>query len=124
MDLALNTDSDAMPGGGDLVLERGDLTIVEGSASIAQRLRFTLRHFLGEWPLAPGFGLPWYQQILKKNPEMSMVDALLKEAILSTPGVLALERFELSWDRASRALMLSFRVRTDAGSLELAEVMG
>lgn len=108
---------------GDLALTAGgDLDIVSGDEAVAQRLLFTLRHFQGEWFLDTEFGVPWFQKVLRKNPEGVVVEAVLKQAILATEGVLALERFEAAWDRGRRALTVQFQVRTAAGSLSLAEV--
>lgn len=108
---------------GDLALgPSGDLEVVTGQEAIAQRLLFTLRHFQGEWFLDEGFGVPWFQKVLRKNPEGVVVDAVLKQAILSVDGVIALTRFEATWDRPRRALSVRFQVRTRSGTLDLAEV--
>ncbi len=108
---------------GDLALTAsGDLDTLSGDEAVVQRLAFTLRHFQGEWFLDEGFGVPWFQKVLRKNPEGVVVEAVLKQAIVGCEGVLALERFEATWDRGRRALSVRFQVRTASGSLSLAEV--
>ena len=108
---------------GDLSLTAtGDLDVVSGSAAIAQRLQFTLRHFRGEWFLDEEFGVPWFQKILRKNPEAVVVEAVLKQAILATAGVRSLTHFSTSWDRTNRSLTVKFQVQTDLGLLAVAEV--
>lgn len=108
---------------GDLALgPTGDLEVVTGEEAITQRLRFTLQHFRGEWFLDESFGVPWFQSVLRKNPEGVVVEAVLKQAILSVDGVVALTRFEATWDRPRRALSVRFQVRTGTGTLDLSEV--
>lgn len=109
---------------GDIDLSTsGDLSWVRGSEALAQRLRFTLRHFRGEWDLDAEFGVPWYEQVLRKGVSANTLEATFKEAILSTDGVLALESFRVDHDRAARKLLVQFRVRAEGGVLALDEVL-
>lgn len=115
-DLRLGTD-------GDLALSAaGDLEVVSGLDAVVQRLRFALQHFKGEWILDEAFGVPWFQDVLKKNPNPVVVDAVLKSVILGTPGVLAIESLDLDWDRARRRLTVRFSALTTSGRVKGLEV--
>ena len=105
---------------GDLALtSTGDLATVDGLDAVTQRLRFALQHFKGEWTLDEAFGVPWFQDVLKKNPNPVVVDAVLKQVILATPGVLALD---LDWARARRRLTVRFSALTTSGRVKGLEV--
>lgn len=68
----------------DLVIENGDLAVVSGSDAIAQRIRDRLLTFSKEWFLDLSFGVPYYDNILVKNPRLDVVNAILKTQILKS----------------------------------------
>lgn len=108
---------------GDLEITQGDLSWVRGTEALAQRLRFALRHFRGEWELDTEFGVPWYEQVLRKGVSANTLAATFKEVILSTDGVQGLESFSLEHDRANRRLHVRFSVKATSGTLALDEVL-
>jgi hypothetical protein len=101
-DIAFSPDSD------DLLIENGDLVI---RRNVAQSLRFRLRFFTKDWFLDPAAGIPYFDEILKKRPNLAYVEQLLQREILDTEGVLELLEFQLSLS-AQRQLSVSFRART------------
>lgn len=115
MDFALNTD-------GDLDIQNGVLVRIEGADEVAQRIRQRLRTFYGEWFLNLTAGVPYFEAILVKNPDRTTVDALFKKAILETPGLLELTKFELQLDTSDRTLTVSIAGRATDGPIELLEV--
>jgi hypothetical protein len=108
---------------GDLLLEKGDLVLVTGRDAIAQHLSIRLRTFLGEWFLDRRVGMPYFEQILVKDPNLAAVKALYRRAILTTPGVTDLKRLELTADAVNRSLTVSFLAETKDGPVELEEEM-
>lgn len=106
----------------DLILEDGDLALVEDGDAVAQHILQRLRTFLGEWFLDLTAGVPYYQDILKKNPNIDVVEQVFKREILFTPGVLELMSFSLELDTALRKLSLSFKVRTVDGPVSFENV--
>lgn len=88
-DLALD------PVTGDLVLTAGRLGLVSGVDAVAQRLRNRLRLWRGEWFIDRTVGIPYLTQVLGKAPQQQ-VEALLRAAILSCPGVATLRSFRLA----------------------------
>lgn len=107
---------------GDLVLENGDLVLSTGQEAIKQNILQRLRAYKGEWFLNIEDGVPYFQDILKKNPNPRAVDGAFKVAILGTPGVTELTSFDLKYDTVTRGLKLSFSVNTIEGSVDFSEI--
>ncbi len=105
----------------DIVIQNNDATLITGRDEIAQVLRQELRVFLGEWFLDTAEGIPYFQEILKKNPNPSTVDAIFKNKILSTPGVIELLSYSLEIN--GRNLSLSFSASTQEGIIDFNEVL-
>lgn len=80
------------------------LELVSGVDEVQQRLRIRYRFFLATWFLDLLLGLPWFQDILIKNPSLPIVGAVLRQVALTCPGVASLSAFELSLDSGTREL--------------------
>lgn len=102
---------------GDLVLDGADLVIVADGAAIAQATRARLRLFRGEWFADLDAGVPWFTEVLVKNPNLVGIRATLRGTIADTVGVATIETFDLTFDSATRTLDLTFSLTTDAGEL-------
>ena len=105
----------------DIEIINNDLFLIEGRDEIAQVLRQELRFFLGEWFLNTDGGIPYLQEILKKNPNASTIDAIFKNKILESPGVIELTEYELTLEK--RKLTLVFKARTEEGIITFNEVL-
>lgn len=93
---------------GDVDLSRDDLYFVTGADAVAQHLLIRLRTYKGEWFLDQRVGIPYYSQILVKNPNLAAIQSVYRRAIESTPGVDALTSISLEFDTANRQLTLRF----------------
>jgi hypothetical protein len=113
-DLRLNLDP-ASPGYGDLLVENGDLVIVDGKEAVLQHILQRLRTFLEEWFMDLTVGVPYLQEIFVKNPELSKIEALLINEILGTKGVSDLLEFSADPDTSNRQLVISFKAQTLEG---------
>jgi len=102
-----------LDGFGELDLSTNDLQLVDGSDAIAQHLLIRLRLFKGEWFLDQRIGIPYYESILKKSPNLIAVKGIFSRAITSTPGVNSLEDLELGYEPTTRALTVSFSALLD-----------
>ena len=109
VDLALD------PATGDLVFVNRDLATVSGAELVQQRLAIIPRMFKGEWFLDADAGIPWFQEILEKGVDTTVVDAILRKAILDTEDVNRLLTYESSIDVASRTISVAFSVDTVYG---------
>ena len=103
---------------GDIALEAGQLSLNDGIESIRQHLQVRLRFFLGEWFLDQTVGVPYFQNVFVDRPRANVLTTVFKREILATPGVIELEDFALSIDRATRTLSVSFKAKTDFGLLD------
>lgn len=102
----------------DLLIVNGDLVIVDGAQAILQSILQRLRMYLGEWFMDNSIGLPWFDQILVKNPDQSKIDGLIQNQILSTPGVDTLTAYSIvKADFTTRVLEISFEVQTTSGTV-------
>lgn len=99
----------------DIDLAAGDLPIASGSALIAQNIKQRLLLLFGEHFLDTSQGVPYKEQILRKNPDIQVASSILKERILGTEGVGQLTNFSLSIDPAARKCFIYFRAVTEAG---------
>lgn len=103
---------------GDLDLTRtpGSVTAVDGDEAILQKIRVRYLFFKGEWYLDTRQGVPWFQEIFVKNPNMGRVNFLLRQVLVTCPGVASVTSFRLSdIERTTRRIQLSFRVVLDSG---------
>lgn len=101
---------------GDLLIVNGDLVITPTTLdAIQQHILQRLRMYLGEWFLDNTIGLPFYQQILVKNPNQGNIDALFRNQILGTPGVISLNSYSFEPDFVTRVLRLTFSAQTTSG---------
>lgn len=119
MDLLLNSDW-------DLELQGGDLVLAEKSDAIAQHVKQRLWIFKGEYFLDENEGVPYYQSILGKKPDLNLVSAILLDTISNTPGILEVNEFDVDYNASTRTFQITeFKARAldgvvDFGSIDLA----
>jgi len=116
IDIALDTSTR------DVYLTDYDLTLIAGVDVIAQRLGIALRLFRGEWFIKENDGVPYYQEALVSAPKRTLVEAVLRLAILSTPGVESLKSFQTTYYPAERRMTVVFTVLSEEGEIEISEV--
>lgn len=110
---------------GDLDLAEGDATtLTSGLEVTAQEIRSRLLLFRGSYFLDLREGVPWYQEILKKGPSAPRVRELLRQAILTHPGVVDVPELTLSTDPLTRAASVAFKARTIDGQILSSEDFG
>lgn len=95
---------------GDLALAAtGDISITD---SIRQAIVIRLRWFLNEWRLGPDFGLPYFEEILIKNPNEARIRQIFLEAILEVDEVSDAEILSFNIDKQNRKARLVFEAVT------------
>lgn len=108
---------------GDIELVDGDLSLVEGVEAIGQSAKQRLKLYLGEWFLNINAGVPWFQVVFVKNPNLLLIEAILRDVVLLTPGISELDTFNLTYDNLTRKLGVSFKARTINGDLNFDEIV-
>jgi len=109
--------------GWDLDIVNGDLVLTSSTEAIAQHWAQRLKTFLGEWFLDKGIGVPYFQQILKKNFNPVIVDTAFKKESINTPGITQLIQFNLEIDTATRELNLTAKARSTEGIVDFTGVV-
>ncbi len=109
LDLALGEDHDLAT---DAL---GRTRLIGGADRIRQQIKVTLLAFLGEWFLDTSFGVPYFENILVKNPDRATIEAVLRARILDVPGVARVGRLTLEIERTQRALRVTFESETTDG---------
>lgn len=100
---------------GDLDLTNDELSIVDGVDAIAQHLKLRFQFAKGEWFLDQRIGVPYFESILLKNPDLVAVRAIFRQVITETPGIDSILDFDMTIGTSTRTLSLTFTVLTDTG---------
>lgn len=112
----------ASPNYKDFLVVNNDLILtsdaqIGGNNPVLQDVIQRISMFLGEWYLDNTQGVPWFQQILVKNPNQSDIDAIFTNIILGTPGVQSLTNYSFSPNFAKRTLSIKFSLLTSSGTV-------
>lgn len=113
-----NTDF-GLDAGGDEYADATGLAMVGDLDGIRQQVMLRLGFFKGEWFIDEDLGIPWYEEILVKNPNLIRIREIFREAILSVTGIKELTFLDLLFDPPARTLTVTFRASTDLGELGL-----
>lgn len=81
--------------------------------TLEQRIRTRLQTFMGEWYLDEDMGVPYFQEVLVKNPDVSRVRALLLTALLSVEGVKQVTQFDVAFIPGDRRFTVNFHCISD-----------
>lgn len=109
---------------GELGLKNNDLQIVTGRDAIRQDVKQTLALMYGEWFLDTTKGIPYLQQILVKGPDLTAIQGIFIDAILSVNGVLELLTLAFDYDNEVRLLKITFQARTTDGIINEEQILG
>lgn len=101
---------------GDLAITLGKLSLVtDPSTAGAQKIRNQLNIFLGEWYLDARVGVPYFSQVFVENPDIGLIQQLIRGIILNTAGVQSVQRVTVSVNRADRSMLIKFAATWDNG---------
>jgi len=81
-DILLNRDGDLYIG------DDGDIAITD---SVRQAVKIRLQWFLYEWKFYPDTGVPYFEDILVKNPSIDKIRGILRDEIMSVDDMTRLE---------------------------------
>ena len=108
----------------DIVLQNGDILMIDNAERVAQQIQITLRFWLGEWFLNTTDGVPYLDYILVKQPNMAHIRQILTEQIQSVEGVKAVTDMELTFDQRKRSLLVEYTADTDYGLVTDKAILG
>ena len=98
---------------GDLQLIGHQINLVSGTDAIAQQIQIRCKFFLGEFFLNQQLGIPYYREILIKNPNLAVIRDIFRQAIEGVPGIDRVVDLDATIDNATRTLRLSFSAILD-----------
>lgn len=101
----------------DLLVTSGRLLVISGPEATAQKLTTSFQLFKGEWFLDTRIGVPWFDQVLVKAPDLEWIRRLFRRVCLSVQGVATVESIELNYDASSRSLACEISVKHDSGAI-------
>lgn len=101
---------------GDVAWEPNGPYKVSGILAIHQKIEQRFKMFLGEWYLNLAEGVPYYRDVFKKNPTLSVIESVFRKVLLSTPGVKEVRSFKMAFNSKTRKLSASYEVGTDEGA--------
>ena len=95
IDLALDKDTH------DLYISVNDMQLVDNLDNVEQHLKTRLLFYLQEWFLDTTAGVPYYTDVLIKNPNIPDIENILKSKILDTTNVQEILEFDSVFNNAS-----------------------
>jgi hypothetical protein len=101
----------------NLVFENGDLVFTTGIDAVVQQCRIAMQMFQEEWFLNLDAGLPYWQSILGQKPAVALQAAqiYIRRELLLVDGVLDILKLEVTYERTTRTLKVSWQVDTEFG---------
>lgn len=109
MDILLNQDGDLyISNQGDLLLEN----------SISQKIKIKLKWFEGEWRWKKEEGLPYFENLLVKNPDIDALEAWIREKIFEVEEVVDVKQVAVIFDNRTRQARIQFTALTDQEKIQ------
>ena len=99
----------------DLVVADYDLQLVTEVDQIVQSVKMRLLTIFGEWFLDSREGIQYFSVVCTKNPDLSLIDSIMKATIVETEGVSELMMYTSVLDKPNRRLTITFQVNTTYG---------
>ena len=93
--------------------------LINSPATVGQEVQTSLALILGEWYLDTSQGLPWATEVFGYNTQ-SVRDLAIKNVILSTQGVTALESFSSNLNPTTRLYSVTAQIITTFGTTTIA----
>jgi hypothetical protein len=103
---------------GDLALTSGSARAIDGSAYAKQKVAVRCQFYLGEWFLNSKEGIPYFRDVLVKNPNPDTVRSVFRRTILSVPGIVSVDSLKYSLDSQTRIASISFQATYQDGQPE------
>ncbi len=94
---------------GRLVLETDE--VVAAAIKLKHRLQF----FLGEWFLDTRLGVPYFDVVFVKNPDIEVIRRMFRRIILSCPPIVDVNKLDIFFLKAERKLIYEFQAVAEDG---------
>lgn len=108
---------------GDIDLSAGDFQLVEGDAAVAQHAEIRLSTLKGEWFEDTRIGVDYFDLIFVRPFNKTLVDAHLKQALLTTPGVDSIVAYASTLDTVTRQLTVTAQLKLGDTTIDFRTVI-
>lgn len=95
--------------------EEGDISLV---TSPVQEVLIKLKWFFEEWVFDPEKGIPWYEEVLVKNPDIDGIKKRFIREMLDVDDVLEVPGMDIMIDPKTRQTFVKFTMRTSEKTYE------
>lgn len=113
----------ALDADGDYTFGQGQANfLIDSPACVAQSVLTRLRLWQGEWFLDKTEGTPWTQQVLGEHT-LALYDIAIRQRVLGTDGVIAIDDYSSTLDPVTRALSVAMTISTRFGTAQVAAVI-
>lgn len=92
---------------GDLLISENDILKTD---SIMQAILIRLRWWFGEWKFGPEYGVKYYEHVLVKNPNKTVIMSEITKQITQVDGVQRVENLEVLIDPKNRKVVIRYTV--------------
>lgn len=99
-----------MTSDGDLHISNNDILVTD---SIEQGIYIKLRWWFKEWKFGPTFGVKYFENVLVKNPNRTIIISEITKQILSVDGVKSVDNIVVSIDYKTRKANIKYSVLTE-----------
>lgn len=105
---------------GDLDFSSGDSRLV---VSLPQRISIVIKTIFGEWFLDESLGIPYFEEIWIKAPDLTRITVIFRSAVLAIEGVDSIINFGVNYDPAGRRLTVAMVLSVDQSELDHTEII-
>ena len=96
---------------GDLnITDHGDIRLTE---SVRQAIRIRLLWFFAEWRFAPEIGVPYFEDVLIKNPNINRIRRIVRREVMGVREVRDVRNMQVGIDPQSRRFRVAFDAVTN-----------
>jgi len=95
--------------------ETGDITLTE---SAIQAAKVRLQWFLNEWRLGPMLGLPYFEEVFVKSPNIQKIKKIITDKLLEIDNVDSVVSMDIAVDSKSRHGTINFVISANGEVIE------
>lgn len=92
-----------------------DAFLITGAERVAQAVKIALYTFIGEWFLNVNAGLPYFEEIFVKNPNIRLIQGIFRQKISEVEGVRSVNSVVVFYDPRTRISSVDWEAETSEG---------
>lgn len=87
------------------------------SEFVSQKIENILKYFYGEWFLNFEGGIPYFEIIFTKNPDLNLINTILLRQIKTITEIIEIITFTSDFNASQRSLSIELKVKVSDGSI-------